>query len=92
MLLLIFKTRPICMYGYMSHTIYLRIQVERGWLLKTDGDQRTMFKMGSMHARDNGPEVSGTKPERTARYRDLLYARGLSIRPNRNRVSPLPQE
>ena len=44
-------------------------------LLKTDRDRRTMFKMGAVHARDNGPGVSGTEPERTARYRDLLYAR-----------------
>ena len=49
-----------------------------------------MFRMGPMHARDNGPGVSGIEPERTARYRDLLYAEGLSIRPNRNRVSPFP--
>jgi len=37
----IIKTRPICMFRYMSHTIYLRIQVERGWLLETDRDRRT---------------------------------------------------
>ena len=60
MLLLIIKTRPICMFGYMSHTIYLCIQVERGWLLKTDGDRRTMLRMGPVHSRDNGPGVSGT--------------------------------
>jgi len=41
----IIKTRSICMFRYMSHTIYLHIQVERGWLLKTDGDRRTMFRM-----------------------------------------------
>jgi len=63
------------MFQYMSHTIYLRIQVERGWLVKTDEDQRTMFRMGRVHARDNGPGVSGTEPERTTRYRVLLYAR-----------------
>jgi len=34
----IIKTRPICMFRYMSHTIYIRTQVERGWLLETDGD------------------------------------------------------
>jgi len=34
----IIKTRPICMFRYMSHTIYLNIQVERDWLLETDGD------------------------------------------------------
>jgi len=27
MLLLIIKTHPICMFGYMFHTIYLHIQV-----------------------------------------------------------------
>jgi len=43
----------------MTHTIYLRIQVERGWLLKTDGDRRIMFRVGPVHARDNGPGVSG---------------------------------
>ena len=63
MLLLIIKIRPICMFGYMSHTIYLRIQVERDWLLKTDGDRRTMFRMGPVYARDNGPGVSGTGAE-----------------------------
>jgi len=72
MLLLIIKTRPICMFGYMSYTIYLHIQVERGWLLKINGDRRTMFRMGLVHAWDNGPGVSGTEPERTARYRALL--------------------
>ena len=71
----IIKTHPICMFQYMSHTIYLRIQVERGWLLKTDGDRRTIFRMGHVHARDNGSGVSGTELERTARYWDLLYAR-----------------
>ena len=75
MLLLIIKTRLICMFRYISYTIYLRIQVERGWLLETDGDRRTMFRIGPMHTRDNGLGVSGTEPERTARYRDLLYAR-----------------
>ena len=71
----IIKTRSICMFGYMSHTICLRIQVERGWLLETDGYRRTMFRLGPVHARDNGPGVSGTELECTARYRDLLYAR-----------------
>jgi len=32
-----------------------------------------MFRMGPVHARDNGPGVSDAEPERTA-YRDLLYA------------------
>jgi len=85
----IIKTRSICMFRYMSHTIYLRTQVERGWLLETDGYRRTMFRMGLMHARDNSPGVSGTEPERTGRYRVLHMPVGLSIRPNRNRVSPL---
>ena len=44
-------------------------------LLKTDGDQRTKFKMGPVHAWDNGQGVSGINQERTARYWDLLYAR-----------------
>jgi len=37
-------------------------------LLKTDGAWRTMFRMGPVHARDNGPGVSGTEPKRTAKY------------------------
>ena len=71
----IIKTHAICMFWYMSHTIYLRIQVERGWLLKTNGDRRTTFRMGPVHVRDNSSGVFGTEPERTARYRVLLYAR-----------------
>ena len=63
------------MFRYMDGTIYFRIEVKRGWLLKIDGEWRTMFRMGPVHARDNGPGVSGTEPERTARYWDLLYAR-----------------
>ena len=63
------------MLRYMARTIYFRIQVERGWLLKTDEERRTMFRMGLVHAQDNGPGVSGTERERTVRYRDLLYAR-----------------
>jgi len=62
------------MFWYMACTIYFRMQVERGWLLKIDGERRTMFKVGPVHALDNGPGVSGTEPERTARYRDLLYS------------------
>jgi len=38
--------------------------------LKADGDQRTMLRMGPVHARNNGQGVSGTEPECTARYRD----------------------
>ena len=37
-------------------------------LLKTDGARRIMFRMGPLHAPDNGSGVSGTEPERTARY------------------------
>jgi len=62
------------MFRYMARTIYFHIQVERGWLLEIDGEQRTMFRMSPVHARYNGPGVSGTEPEHTARYRDLLYA------------------
>ena len=43
-------------------------------LLKTDGDRRTMLRMGPVHAQDNGQGVSSAEPERTARYEDLLYA------------------
>ena len=58
----------------MTGAIYFRIQVKRGWLLEIDGERRTMFRMGPMHAQDNGPGVSSTESERTARHRDLLYA------------------
>ena len=34
----IIKTRSICMFWYMTGAIYFRIQVERGWLLKIDGE------------------------------------------------------
>jgi len=37
-------------------------------LLETDGDRRTMLRMGPVHTRNNGQGVSGTEPERTARY------------------------
>ena len=67
-----------------------RVQVERGWLLETDGDRRTMFRMGPVHARDNGPGLSGTEPERTARHRIYYMPEGLIIHPYRNRVSPFP--
>jgi len=63
------------MFRYMSCTIYFRIQVERDWLLEIDGERRTILGMGPVHARNNGPGVSGSEPERTARYRELLYAR-----------------
>ena len=68
----IIKTRSICMFWYMTGAIYFRIEAERGWLLEIDGKQRTMFRMGPVHARDNGPGVSGAEPERTVRYRDLF--------------------
>jgi len=63
------------MLRYVARTIYFRIQVKRGWLMEIDGERRTMFHMGPVHARDNGPGVFGIEPELTARYRDLLYAR-----------------
>jgi len=71
----IIKTRSICMFRYMARTIYFRIQVKRGWLLEIDGERRTMFRVGLVLAQENGPGVSGTEPERTARYRVLPYAR-----------------
>ena len=51
-----------------------------------------MFRMGSVHAQDNGPGVSGTEPERTVGTGSYYMPVGLSIRPNRNRVSPLSKE
>jgi len=42
----IIKSHSICMFRYMVHTIYLRIQVERGWLLEIDGDRQTIFRVG----------------------------------------------
>jgi len=46
-----------------------------------------MFRMGPIHAQDNGQGVYGTEPECTARYRDLLYTRtGIGYhRSHRNR-------
>jgi len=55
----------------ISHTLAYRPESK---LLETDGDQQTMLRMGLVHAQDNGQGVSGTEPEHTARYRDLLYA------------------
>ena len=57
-------------------------------LVKNDGARRTMFRIGPVHAQGNGSGVSGTEPERTARYRDLLYARtGVGFhRSHRNRL------
>ena len=69
-----------------------RIQVERGWLLKTDGDRRTMFRMGLVHARDNGPGVFDTELKVPLGIESYYMHVGLNIRPNRNRVSPLTKE
>ena len=63
------------MFQYMTGAIYFRIQAERGWLLEIDGERRTMFRMGPVHARDNGLGVSSTEPERTTKHWNLLYAR-----------------
>ena len=49
-----------------------------------------MFRMGPVHARDNGLGEFSTEPERTARHRTYYMREGLSIRLNRNRVSPFP--
>jgi len=55
-----------------------------------------MFRMGLVHARDNGPGVSGAVSERTARCHDLLYARiGIGYRrshKNRPRACAHPVE
>ena len=56
----------------IPHTSAYRFESK---LLETDGDRRTTLRMGPVHAPDNGQGVSGAKPERTARYRELLYAR-----------------
>ena len=58
-------------------------------LLETDRDRQIMLRMGSVHARDNGQGVSGTEPERTAKYR---YARtGIRChRSHRNRPMVQP--
>ena len=74
MLLLIIKTHLIVYIGMcpIPHTSAYR---SKSKLLETDGDRRIMLKMGPVHDRDNGQGVSGTELERTARYRDLLYAR-----------------
>ena len=87
----IIKTRSICMFRYMG-AIYFRIQVKRRWLLKIDGERRTMFRMGPVHARDNGLGVSGTEPERTARHRDLLYARRSQYTPEQEQSVTVPTE
>jgi len=68
----------------ISHTSAYRPESK---LLVTEGDRWIMFKMGPVHARDNGQGVSDTESECTARYRDLLYARiGIEChRSHRNR-------
>ena len=47
--------------------------------------------MGPVHARDNGPRVSGIETECNARYGSYYMPVGLSIHLNRNRMSPLPK-
>ena len=47
-----------------------------------------MFRMGLVHARNNGPGVSGTEPEVPLGTGTYYMPEGLSIRPNRNTVSP----
>ena len=59
-------TRPICIHRYASHSTYLCIQTESK-LLKTDGARQTMFRMGPVHAWDNGAGVSGAEPKCNAR-------------------------
>jgi len=49
----------------IPHTSAYKIESK---LLKTDGARRTIFRMGPVHAQDNGQGVSDTEPERTARY------------------------
>ena len=91
MLLLIIKTHPICMFGYMFHTIYLRIQVERGWLLKTDGINEPCLEwVPCMPGTtvQKYPVLSQNVPLGIGTY---YIPVGLSIRPNRNRVSSLPK-
>jgi len=55
--------------------------------MKTDEVRRSMFRMGLVHTRDNGPEVSSAELEHTAKYWDLLYVRtGIEYcRSHRNR-------
>ena len=43
--------------------------------MKTNGVRRTIFRIVSVHAQDNGLGVSGDELERSAKYQDLLYAR-----------------
>jgi len=56
----------------IPHTLAYRPESK---LLKTDGDRRIILRMDPVHTRDNGQGLSGTEPERTSMYRDLLYAR-----------------
>jgi len=53
---------------------YISAYRPKSKLLKTDRDWENMLRMGPVHVRDNGQGVSDIEPERTARYRDLLYA------------------
>ena len=80
------------MFRYMTGAIYFRIQAKRGWLLEIDGERRTMFRMGPVHARDNGPGVSGMSQNVPLGTGTYCMPEGLSIRPNMNRVSPFPTE
>ena len=51
-----------------------------------------MFRMGPVHAWDNGLRVSGTELESTARYSTYYMPKGLYIDPSRNMVSSHPKE
>ena len=75
----------------MCPTLHTSGYRPEGKLLESDRDRRTMLKIGPVHARDNGQGVSSAEPERTARYRDLLYARtGIGChRSHRNRPRDL---
>ena len=87
----IIKTRSIYMFRYMSHTIYLRTQVERGWLLKTDGDRRTYLEWVPCMPGTTVQEYSVLSRNVPLGTRSYYMPVGFSIRPNRNRVSPLPK-
>ena len=58
--------------------------------MEIDGERQTMFRMGPVHAQDNGPGVSVLSRSRNVPLGTGTYymSEGLSIRPNRNRVSP----
>jgi len=50
-----------------------------------------MFRIGSMHARDNGLEYPVLSQNVLLGTGTYYMPVGLSIRPNRNRISPLPK-